>query len=209
MYVGSSMFEKWSISVQDKARLVLALKRAGQPFLDAGNDITPHQAQESWIATLNALHGFLTEEKLPPDTILALDQLTVALKATLQGDASRLLAPDDSASKGETVDCTLARASAAIDMLIRSGVDDELAAQQVTRSLICANVPLPEHGGDARGWKRLANWRMALRSGLRPREAEHLYREILAGGLPASVRGSDEIIRFCLSVRPESGKNVA
>lgn len=56
----------------------------------------------------------------------------------------------------------LARASAIIDLLVQSGDSPEHACQVITRQLLSVGIQLPESGGDARAWKRLANWRNTL-----------------------------------------------
>lgn len=56
----------------------------------------------------------------------------------------------------------LARASAAIDVLVQSGYTPEHAAQLMTRRLLAMGVVLPQSGGDARAWKRLFTWRENL-----------------------------------------------
>jgi hypothetical protein len=41
---------------------------------------------------------------------------------------------------------------------------------------MAAGVPPPRQGGDARGWKRLLEWRTDLAKGLGSEEARHEYR---------------------------------
>ena len=87
-------------------------------------------------------------------------------------------------------DRLLARGAAVIDLLIKAGSEEGEAAQIVMRRLFAAGVPAPQRGGDARGWKRLLEWRSALLQKIAPREAQLEYeaftREIEA--IPASER---------------------
>lgn len=70
----------------------------------------------------------------------------------------------------------LARAAAVIDLLVKAGQDESEAAQSVMRRLVIAGVPPPEKGGDARGWRRLLEWRNSLLHGVGPEDARHEYR---------------------------------
>jgi hypothetical protein len=84
----------------------------------------------------------------------------------------------------------LARASAVIDLLIKAGSDEAEAAQIFMRRLMTAGIPPPQKGGDARGWRRLLEWRTDLGNGLVSEEARQEYlnfaREIEA--IPANER---------------------
>lgn len=70
----------------------------------------------------------------------------------------------------------LARAAAVIDLLVKAGQDESEAAQSVMRRLIAAGVPPPDKGGDARGWRRLLEWRNSLLQGTGPEDARYEYR---------------------------------
>jgi hypothetical protein len=70
----------------------------------------------------------------------------------------------------------LARAAAVLDLLVKSGQDESEAAQAVMRRLVVAGVPPPTKGGDARGWRRLLEWRNSLLQGFGPEDALHEYR---------------------------------
>jgi hypothetical protein len=74
----------------------------------------------------------------------------------------------------------LARASAVIDLLIKAGHDESEVAQMVMRRLMPVGVPPPEKGGDARGWKRLLEWRTDLGHGLVSQHAQDEYRDLVA-----------------------------
>ena len=45
------------------------------------------------------------------------------------------------------------------------------------RRLMVAGVPPPKQGRDARGWRRLLEWRTALGHGLVSKEAQREYQE--------------------------------
>lgn len=45
------------------------------------------------------------------------------------------------------------------------------------RRLVAAGVPPPEKGGDARGWRRLLEWRSGLIYGVVSKEAHGEYRD--------------------------------
>jgi hypothetical protein len=70
----------------------------------------------------------------------------------------------------------LARAAAVIDLLVKSGQDESEAAQTVMRRLVAAGVPAPTQGGDARGWRRLLEWRNSIHQGFGPEDAKYEYR---------------------------------
>jgi hypothetical protein len=56
------------------------------------------------------------------------------------------------------------------------------------RRLMVAGVPPPKQGRDARGWRRLLEWRTALGHGLVQREYQEFTRELEA--IPAHQRVS-------------------
>ena len=84
----------------------------------------------------------------------------------------------------------LARGAALIDLLIKAGHDESEAAQIVMRRLVAAGVPPPQKGGDARGWKRLLEWRNELSHGLVSDEAQLEYRDFTSevDAIPANER---------------------
>ena len=55
-----------------------------------------------------------------------------------------------------------------IDLLVKAGYGEAVAAQLIMRKLLAAGVAPPRQGSDARGWKRLLLWagRSELRLGL-------------------------------------------
>jgi uncharacterized protein YutE (UPF0331/DUF86 family) len=70
----------------------------------------------------------------------------------------------------------LARGAVVIDLLVKGGKDESEAAQIVMRRMVAAGVPPPTHGGDARGWRRLLEYRNALVQGYGPEDAKYEYR---------------------------------
>ena len=84
----------------------------------------------------------------------------------------------------------LARGAAVIDLLIKAGHDESEAAQIVMRRLMAAGVPPPQQGGDARGWKRLLEWRAQLGHRLASDEAQLEYRDFTReiDAIPANER---------------------
>jgi hypothetical protein len=84
----------------------------------------------------------------------------------------------------------LARVSAVIDLLVRAGYEESEAAQIIMRRLIASGVPAPVKGGDARGWKRLLEWRADLLYGLASEEGKAEYEGFTADleKIPAGER---------------------
>jgi hypothetical protein len=70
----------------------------------------------------------------------------------------------------------LARAAAVIDLLVKSGQEESEAAQAVMRRMVIAGVPPPTQGGDARGWRRLLEWRNHMLQGFGPDDAKQEYK---------------------------------
>ena len=70
----------------------------------------------------------------------------------------------------------LARAAVVIDLLVKAGQDESEAAQTVMRRLVLAGVPAPTQGGDARGWRRLLEFRNTLVQGFGPETARLEYQ---------------------------------
>lgn len=78
----------------------------------------------------------------------------------------------------------VARAAAVIDLLIKAGNNESEAAQMVMRRLVAAGVPPPQQGGDARGWRRLLEWRNEVSQGFGSQEAQLEYRASRASSMP-------------------------
>jgi hypothetical protein len=137
---------------------------------------------------LGAVVAQLAEEGVPQQDLQPLIDLEARLQQLMtqgQGFANRRrqLPPSE---------LLLARGAAVIDLLIKAGADESEAAQTVMRRLMAAGVPPPKQGGDARGWRRLLEWRNALGHRLvsteAQREFEEFTREIET--LPADQRVS-------------------
>ena len=102
--------------------------------------------------------------------VLLSDELVVPLRV-ISGQLLKTgssAATDGAAYPRNEVDFIHAYAAAEISYLVFSGVEEQSAAQLVTKQLIVHNVPLPEGGGDPRGWMRLLKWRAALKQGRTP-----------------------------------------
>jgi len=58
------------------------------------------------------------------------------------------------------------------------------------RRLMAASVPPPKQGGDARGWRRLLEWRTSLVHGLVSSEVQQEYRDFIReiDAIPADER---------------------
>ena len=137
---------------------------------------------------LGAILDQLAEEGIPQEDLQPLRYLEVRLHELMtqsrgQGVANRRKQRPPS-------DVLLARGAAVIDLLVKAGADESEAAQAVMRRLMAAGVPPPKQGGDARGWRRLLEWRTSLSHGLVSSDAQQEYcdftREIDA--IPANER---------------------
>jgi hypothetical protein len=124
---------------------------------------------------LGAVVAQLAEEEMPQEDLQPLVELEAQLQQLMaqaqgQGVANRRrqLPPSE---------LLLARGAAVIDLLIKGGADESEAAQMVMRRLMAVGVPPPKQGGDARGWKRLLEWRTALGHRLVSNEAQREYQE--------------------------------
>jgi hypothetical protein len=146
-----------------------ALRRAYRPESD-NDDSLPLGAM-----CLGAVVAQLAEEGMPQEDLQPLVELETQLQQLMaqaqgQGVANRRrqLPPSE---------LLLARGAAVIDLLIKGGADESEAAQMVMRRLMAVGVPPPKQGGDARGWKRLLEWRTALGHRLVSNEAQREYQE--------------------------------
>ncbi|MGH6833769.1 MAG: hypothetical protein ACRECM_12245 [Methyloceanibacter sp.] len=137
---------------------------------------------------LHVIVAQLTEEGVPQEDLQPLVDLEAALgevkaQAQAEGVANRR-------KRRPPSDVFLARASAVIDLLIKGGNDESEAAQIVMRRLVAAGVPPPEKGGDARGWRRLLEWRSGLIQGVGSKEAQLEYQDFTReiDAIPANER---------------------
>lgn len=134
----------------------------------------PDDKLELGVKCLHAVIAQLTEDGLSADDV----QPLVDLEAIVQ----RLRTQDRKAvvnrRRGRPPsDILLARASVMIDLLIKSGQDENQAAQTVMRLLMAAGVPAPLRGGDARGWRRLLEYRNEFAHGVGSPEALYEYKD--------------------------------
>jgi NAD(P)-dependent dehydrogenase (short-subunit alcohol dehydrogenase family) len=51
--------------------------------------------------------------------------------------------------------------------------------RRIGREMVARGIPLPTHGGDARGWRRLLEFRDKLRHGQQPEAILQIYRQTL------------------------------
>jgi hypothetical protein len=137
---------------------------------------------------LQAVVAQLAEEGLSQEDLQPLHDLEARLRqfmAQTQGvgvaNRRKQLPPSD---------LLLARGAAVIDLLIKAGTDEGEAAQTVMRRLVAVGVPPPKQGGDARGWRRLLEWRTSLVHGLVSSEAQQEYRDFTReiDAIPADQR---------------------
>jgi hypothetical protein len=137
---------------------------------------------------LHIIIAQLAEEGVPQEDLQPLLDLEAALgevKARVQAEGAR-----NRRKRLPPSDVFLARASAVIDLLIKAGKDESEAAQIVMRRLMAAGIPPPEQGGDARGWRRLLEWRAGLIQGVGSKEALLEYRDFTQelDAIPAQER---------------------
>lgn len=121
---------------------------------------------------LHVLIAQLAEEGVAPEDLQPLVELEELLHALKEQNPVVAI---DRRKRRPPSEVLLARASTVIDLLIKGGHDENQAAQTVMRLLMAAGVPAPQQGGDARGWKRLLEWRTALVHGLVSPEALQEY----------------------------------
>jgi hypothetical protein len=152
-----------------------------------------HDAQSADKVSLGAkcLHVIvaqLTEEGVPQEDLQPLVDLEANLRQLMvqtKGEGVRnrrkRLPPSES---------LLARSAAVIDLLIKAGHDESEAAQMVMRRLVAVGVPPPEKGGDARGWRRLLEWRNEISQGFGSQEAQLEYQDFTReiDAIPANER---------------------
>jgi len=137
---------------------------------------------------LHAITVQLAEEGLPSEDLQPLIDLEASLRQMIAPTQTESVA--NRRKRLPPSESLLARASAVIDLLIKAGSDEAEAAQIFMRRLMTAGIPPPQKGGDARGWRRLLEWRTDLGNGLVSEEARQEYlnfaREIEA--IPANER---------------------
>jgi hypothetical protein len=114
-------------------------------------------------------------------------------------------------------DGLLARVCAVIDLLIASGLGEEVAAQAMAQRMIAAGIPLPQDGGDENWWECILAFRTAFRDGVATDEALKEYRNVVAAinSIPPCERVEcvleNELWnrrRIILPRRPETGSQL-
>ena len=127
------------------------------------------------VKCLHVVIAQLTEEGVPPEDLQPLIELEAILqRLKAKGDGEAVANRRKQRPPSEEL---LARASAVIDLLIKAGHEEAEAAQIVMRRLMAMGVPPPRQGGDARGWRRLLEWRTELGHGLVSQEAQAEYKD--------------------------------
>jgi hypothetical protein len=158
-------------------RLSAALKALR---LTHDHDGKPDDKKDLAVKCLRVVLAQLFEEGVPQDEL----QPLIDLQAELMQKPQELMqkpqetgAPAGRERRRGTgpSETLLARASAVIDLLVKAGYDEGEAAQIIMRRLIASGVPAPVKGGDARGWKRLLEWRADLVYGLASEEGKAEY----------------------------------
>ena len=139
------------------------------------------------VDTINALaaNGVALEDLAP------IYRLLEAVRNQPWADETPQPLPDERRDPSSPAsDEVLARASGVIDILIQAGFTSERAAQKVARQMVAKGARLPEQGGDARGWKRLLDWRDRLIQGRQADDAlsEYLRFREMVQKIPAAER---------------------
>ena len=122
---------------------------------------------------LHAITAQLAEEGLPKEDLKPLLELEARLRQIIAPLHSETVS--HRRKRHPPSEVLLARVSALIDLLIKAGSHEAEAAQMVMRTLVAAGIPAPQQGGDARGWKRLLEWRTDLTNGLVTEKAQQEY----------------------------------
>jgi len=137
-------------------RIGAALKALRQTH---AHDLHPEENLSLGVKCLHAVTAQLAEEGLPKKDLQPLIDLEARLRQMLA--PGQETAPNRRKRRAPS-EALLARTSALIDLLIKGGSREAEAAQLVMRRLMAAGIPPPKKGGDARGWKRLLEWRTDL-----------------------------------------------
>ena len=124
---------------------------------------------------LHAVIAQLAEEGVSQEDLQPLNDLEARVRQFMAQTQGAGVA--DRRKQRPPSDLLLARGAAVIDLLIKAGADESEAAQTVMRRLMAAGVPPPKQGGDARGWRRLLEWRATILQGFGSSEARQEYRD--------------------------------
>jgi hypothetical protein len=93
----------------------------------------------------------LVEEELAKEDLQPLIELEAVLRQQQSGGSAR-----ERRRRGRAPsEAMLARVTVVIDLLVKAGYGEAVAAQLIIRKLLAAGVAPPRQGGDARSWKRL------------------------------------------------------
>ena len=164
------------------------------------------QSEDKLTLGLKCLHAVtaqLAEEGLSKEDLKPLLDLEARLRQMLTPLHSETVS--NRRKRRPPSEALLARVSALIDLLIKAGSDEAEAAQIMMRRLVAAGIPPPKQGGDARGWKRLLEWRTDLGNGLVSEKAQQEYldftRKIEA--IPAPERVQRALERAALGPQAE------
>ena len=149
---------------------IAAALRALRQTQDAG-DTTSLE-----LKCLRAVIAELAGEGISPEDLQPLVDIEAHLGSATQPAQSEPETPRDRRHNAAPSSTLLARAAAVIDLLVKGGRDESEAAQAVMRRLVVAGVPPPAQGGDARGWRRLLEWRNMLIHGAGPDDAKFEYQ---------------------------------
>jgi hypothetical protein len=152
-------------------RMGAALRALRETHTAEDGDITVLGAK-----CLRAVIAQLAADGVSTDDLQPLVDLQTRLDGTWKPQPGPVAMQRDRRHKSAPSPVLLARAAAVIDLLVKAGQDESEAAQSVMRRLVIAGVPPPEKGGDARGWRRLLEWRNSLLHGAGPEDARHEYR---------------------------------
>jgi len=135
------------------------------------------QSEDKLTLGLKCLHAVtaqLAEEGISKEDLKPLLDLEVKLRQMSATAHSEIAS--NRRKRRPPSEVLLARVSALIDLLIKAGSDEAEAAQIMMRKLVAAGIPPPKQGGDARGWRRLLQWRTELGHGLVAERAQQEYQ---------------------------------
>lgn len=152
-------------------RIGAALKALRQTHTQRAGDTT-----SLGVKCLRVVVSQLADEGISTADLQPLIDLDNHFNGPEETDAKSPAIPRDRRHNSAPSATLLARAAVVIDLLVKSGQDESEAAQAVMRRLIAAGIPPPAQGGDARGWKRLLEWRNAMQQGVGPEDAKYEYK---------------------------------
>ena len=149
------------------------------------------QSEDKLTLGLKCLHAVtaqLADEGLPKEDLKPLLDLEAKLRQMSAPAHSETVS--NRRKRRPPSEVLLARVSALIDLLIKAGSGEAEAAQIMMRKLVAAGIPPPKQGGDARGWKRLLQWRTDLGHGLVAERAQQEYQAFTrkVATIPAAER---------------------